>query len=324
MVEPFEPATSGFSNETLLFRARWTEDGRERQGRYVFRSTPQGDPLFPNYDLALQYNVMRCLAGSPVPVPGMVLFEPDARVLGSPFLIMNHVDGVVASGRRPGFHGHGLFFEASPEMRRAMWFEAVDQMAALHQLDYRALGVAPWLGNPAGGQDALQRRIDQLAAWLVWADMGPLPVLEAGLEWVRRHAYASSRLSLLWGDARPGNIIYRDGKAAAVIDWELASIGNGEFDLAYFILADAVTAEINQVPRLSGLPSAEETIAHYESRMGRPVKNYMYASIFEALRFAVMLTLVVRAAPPNLSYGAGFLTENVAVRRLKMLLDSAT
>lgn len=315
-----ETVSSGFTNETYFFRLNWTQNGERRTKELVLRWEPEGQALFPNYDLGLQFHLMRCLRDTAVPVPSVWWLEEDKAVLGRPFYIMERVHGEVASGFRPGFHGHGLFFAASIERRRKMWWNAVDMMIEVHRLDWRSLGVGDYLGRPQTGIEAIANGIAQMEAWLDWAEMGPLPRLREGLRWLKQNRYEPSHYGLCWGDVRPGNMIYCNDEVVAALDWEHALIAPPEFDLAYFILADLITAEINQVPRLPGIPEAAETIAYYELHSGRKTENYHYAEVFQAVRMAVFLVLTVKLSPANLKMPSDFATNNIPTRRIAELL----
>ncbi|WP_322761841.1 phosphotransferase family protein [Frankia sp. Cr2] len=317
---PLVPASSGFSNETYLFDLVGYENPGIPERSYVVRCMPSGAVLLPDYDLRFQYDVMRELGSTTVPVPRPIAYEADDTVLGSPFFIMEKVEGVVASGRYPGFHGHGLFFDATLARREQMWWEAVDVMAALHRLDWQRLELPSSVGSPETVDEAVAAEAAKIGRWLDWADLGPLPVLEEGLEYVTKTSCAAKRLVLCWGDARPGNIIYRDGHVASVLDWELAYLAPPEFDLAYFTLIDGVTAEINQVPRLAGIPEAAATAAHYERVTKHPLEAWDFAQIFQALRLGALLVLAVHMSPPNLNYVDDFLTNNIPTHRLAELL----
>lgn len=321
-LSPFVPATSGFSNVSLFTELTWRDSAGEYSSELVLRAQPGSVGLFPDYDLRLQYDVMAFLHDSPVPVPEVAWFVDDVAVLGAPAYLMHRVHGEVASGFRPGFHGHGLFFEASIAQRRDMWFGAVDAMAALHSVGIDGVELPAGLGPRVGGTEALTRMLDVIESQLDWADMGPLPVLREALGYLRKNLPNSAETVLCWGDARPGNIVYRDGEVISVLDWELAHLGAPEGDLAYFLLVDQVVAELNDVPRLPGLPDADETIAHYESRTSRTVQCLEFHSIMQALRLAALLVLTVRLSPPELTFPASYLTDNVPTRRLAALLGT--
>lgn len=321
-VEQINGAPSGFSNETWLVDLAWREAASDVRRRVVLRRQPQGKAFFSNYDLSRQFKIMRALHAAGIPVPQALAYEGDPTVLGAPFFVMEFVDGRVASGRRPGFHGHGLFFEASVDDRRAMWLGAVDAMARVHALEWREIGVAELLGNPRDTREAVSLQLAEVRGWYSEvAELGPFPTLERGFAWLREHPVEYSSASLLWGDARPGNIIYQGTRVAAVIDWEMAGIGPAEFDLAYFLLADEVTAELNGVPRLPGLPDRTETIAAWERCLGRKVEHFAAAQIFVALRFAVLVALAVRLSPAGLADIRSLVTDNAPTRQLARLLS---
>lgn len=320
-VGPFSPVSSGFSNETVVIDLTYESGSSETTNqRLALRCVPHGTPLFPEYDLTLQYRLQAALADSDLRVPRMQGLETDPAVLGAPFYLMEFIEGSIASGRSPGFHGHGLFFDAPGTQRRAMYFDALDQLVKLHRWPWRTTDAASLFGQPASGAAAIDAEIRKIEHWLDWADMGSLDVLRSGLQWLKAQRIDPQDLVVCWGDARPGNMVYRDGRVAALLDWELAYLAPAEFDLAYFVLVDQVTAEMNGVPRLDHLPGAEETIAYYEHQTGRPVRDYRYAEVFQAVRLAAMLVLTVRASPAHLSLPADYATHNVLTEKLAELL----
>ena len=321
-LSPFTPVSSGFSNVTLFTELRWTDADGDHLTELVLRVQPPEGGLFPNYDLRLQYDVMAALSGTAIPVPEVAWFIDDPEVLGAPCFLMHRVHGEVASGFRPGFHGHGLFFDASLDRRRRMWLGCLDVIASLHTLDATTLSLPDSLIRYSDGRDAVLGMLDVIEGQLQWAGIGP-PVLDEALRYLRAKAPESAEATLCWGDARPGNLIYRDGRVAAALDWELAHICPPEADVAYFLLIDEVVAELNDVPRLPGLPDAAETVAYYESRVGRPVENLEYHRTLQALRLAVMLVLTVRLSPPQLSFPSDYLTNNIPTRRLAELLETS-
>ena len=102
---------------------------------------------------------------------------------------------------------------------------------------------------------------------------------------------------LCWGDARLGNIIFRDSLdgIAAILDWEMAVLGNPVQDLAWFNYLDATFAEGLGMPRLEGLPSYAETIAQWERASGFTAANYDYYLIFAGMRYGLLLSRIMLA-----------------------------
>ncbi|HEX3287120.1 MAG TPA: phosphotransferase family protein [Mycobacterium sp.] len=318
-LSPFVAAASGFSNVTLFTDLAWSDARGEHNRELVLRAQPPQGGLFPDYDLRLQYDVMKCLRHSEIPVPAVAWFIDDLDVFGAPCFLMQRVHGEVASGFRPGFHGHGLFFDASIPSRRQMWFAAIDTMATLHGLDLATLRLPDSMQPTLTAAESVSIVLRRIEHYLDVA-RADVPVLRQALETLKSRVPGDLRTALCWGDARPGNIVYRDDKVVSVLDWELAHIGPPEGDLAYLLLADDVVAELNDVPRLRGLPEASETIARYQDATSRPVQNLDFHSILQALRMASMLVLTVRLSPPELTFPPDYLSNNVPTRRLAGLL----
>src|SRR5947208_423791 len=105
-LSPFTPVSSGFSNVTVFTDLQWTAGDGTHTTELVLRVQPPEGGLFPDYDLRLQYDVMAALAGTEVPAPKVKWFIDDPAVMGAPCFLMHRVHGEVASGFRPGFHGH--------------------------------------------------------------------------------------------------------------------------------------------------------------------------------------------------------------------------
>lgn len=318
-VGPFAAASSGSSNETKLFSVSY-QAVRPVTERLVLRGLPSGRGLFPKYDLNLQVGVMRALRGTRLQVPNVRWQEDDPTVLGTPFMIMDHIEGDTPSDSPPGFHGHGLFFEASRARRESMWWAVLEQMVALHALDWRSLDLPALPGMGQSMAESMSSQLRQLERWLEWAEAADIPVIDRGLQWLRDRPPESSRLSLVWGDARPGNVIYRDDRIVAVLDWELATVGRPEFDLSYFMWQAEVTAEVNGLPRLAGLPDRDATYSMYELMSGRAIEDPRHAEMFTLVRLAIMIALGVRASV-NPNQSRAYLENNVVMRRLGTLLS---
>jgi aminoglycoside phosphotransferase (APT) family kinase protein len=314
--------SAGISNETLIFDATWRADGEIRSEGFVARLTPSGAPVFPEYDLARQHRVLEQLAGSDVPVPAVVGYEPDAGVLGCPFYVMRRVEGEIPS-EIPPYHAFGHCLEIGPLLRGKMWWSGIRTLARIHLLDWASLGLA-FLGVPGAGTDPLDRQLDYYARFLAWArGDAPQPILEAALEWLRQNRFAPRRVALCWGDSRLPNLIFRDQEVAAVLDWEMASLGDPEADLAWWLFLDWSSSTGYGIPRLEGLPGREETVARYEALTGQRVEHLDWHEVFAALRYGVITVRVVRsmleAGLPVAS--AEMETNNVCTQRLATLLE---
>jgi aminoglycoside phosphotransferase (APT) family kinase protein len=288
------PTASGFSNDTLLCDLAWREGGRELGESLVVRVQPTGFQVFPEYDLALQVRAMRLLAGTNVPVPRVLWFEPEDRsVLGAPFYVMARVAGRVPTDQPP-YHTGGWMTEASPAEREAIWWGGIDSIAKIHRLDWQALGFG-FLEKPELGATGLERQLAYYRRYLAWGARGePQPTIEAALAWLERNAPSDEPTCLSWGDARIGNIIFDGVRPAAVIDWEMVTLGSPEADLAWAIFLDRHHSEGVETPRLAGFPSVEASVARYESQTGHRVKHLHYYQVFAGFRFAVIFLRIAQ------------------------------
>lgn len=291
------PEGTGMSNVTLLFDIHWTENDQPRTKSCVARLQPQiARPVFPDYDLSLQYRAMEAVGKhSDVPVPELLGLETDTDLLGVQFYVMGHTSGRIPSDMPPYNMDGWMMHETSEAQRAGMWNAAVDTMARFHRLDYRQLGFAdlePSDGTPLAAQ---------LAYWQGyhnWALEGEEHLIcQRALDWLSANQPGSEPTVLCWGDARIGNVIFRpdlDG-VAAVLDWEMAVLGNPVQDLAWFNYIDSTFAEGLGFPRLAGLPSYGDTVARWESASGLKADNYDYYLVFAGMRYGLILSRIMLA-----------------------------
>lgn len=311
-------ASSGLSAETLLFTLNY-RDPEQRSERLVLRSGPKHRGIFPDYDLGLQAGVMRALETTDLPTPVVRWFEPSAEVTGAPFIVMNFIAGEVPSDNAPGFHGQGLYANASEAQRKAMWSEGLRKVAELHALDWRALDLPALPGAAADPKASMASQGRLLEDWIRWGEMDHLKPIQDGMKWLRDTPPPETRLSLLWGDARPGNILHQEGRPAGMLDWEIASVGPPGLDLFYWWWSSELLAEVNQLPRLPGLPDHDETVRIYEQHAGKPLDGREYTETFAVLRLAIMGVLGVRAAV-SAEYSEDYILNNGAMRTLAAIM----
>lgn len=278
----------GLSTETFLFDLQ--SDGPDSPTtlkQLVFRRPPAVS-LFPDYDLLRQVLVMNRLQNSPIIVPAVYWLDRDDRQLGTPYVVMEQLPTVGSPSDFPSYHAGGLYFDATPEQRAAMWWGCVQAIADVHALDWRGLGLARLL-MPERGAHPLEQAVNYYSDMLLWASAGnPRPELFAATEWLRDNLYEPEHLVLCWGDSRLSSILYGPQfEVVAVLDWELAYIGDHEADLAWLLFSDWACSEYQGLPRLDGTPSREETIARYEQLSGKPVTNLRYNEVLAAVEMAL-------------------------------------
>jgi aminoglycoside phosphotransferase (APT) family kinase protein len=274
--------TNGMSSETVLLGISSLEDGVRVTREYVARVAPAAAdlPVFPEYRLTDQYDAMR-LAGelAGVPVPPVGLNEPTGEVLGTPFFLMERLDGAVPPDVLPYPFGDNWLFDASPEQQARLQRGSVEVLARLHAIPDASTTFA-FLDPAVTGHDGatpLARNLAKTRAWYQYALDAPegsprSPLIERGLAWLEANLPAEEGDAVLvWGDARIGNMMFREFAPVAVLDWEMATLGPRELDLAWMVFAHQVFQEIATMLGLPGMPdflSADDVVATYEEISG--------------------------------------------------------
>jgi aminoglycoside phosphotransferase (APT) family kinase protein len=311
------PSATGFSSDTLMFDAEWTAGGPQR-ARLVARLQPTGFTVFPTYDIAMQYRVMKALGDTDVPVPRMRWLEEDPGILGVPFLVMDRVDGRVPTDNPP-YHTAGWIPELAPEERTALWWSGLDAMARVHRLDWKTLGPAAgvismdrsrWslrgskpdrplevdrLAEMEGDASPLAQQLGEYDAYVNWGmDRRRHPLIERAQRWLRARQPADEPVGLCWGDARLGNQIFDGTRCVAVLDWEMVRLGDAVQDLAWWVALDRCFSEGLSVERLPGLPDRHATIARWEAMVGRPARHFEYYEVLALYKFAAIMSRVIQ------------------------------
>jgi len=290
------PEETGFSSDTLMFDlVVGRASGETERTPVVVRLEPATPfPIFPEYDLGLQFHMMRTLEDEAVPVPHMIAIELDRTPLGAPFYVMERLDGQIPTDTPP-YHTTGWIVDLTAGDRAALWFSALDAMTEVHKLDVEDPRF-DFLARPAEGQTATQA---QLAYWDHYLDWGmeraAYPLLDRALDWLKANQPDQELTGLCWGDSRISNQIFEAGgtRCIAVIDWEMAFRGNPEADLAWFINLDRCFTEGLGIERLAGMPDRDTTIARWEERVGRRVEHYDFYEVFALFRFSAIMARVM-------------------------------
>jgi len=314
------PEGVGHSNETILVDAL---TGKNEPLSLVVRIEAALPAVFPRYDLGLQCACMRGVAEhSDVPVPHVRWLESAKSVFGRPFYVMDRIDGLVPTDRLP-YTLSGWLFDATPEQQRVLFDASIDAMAALHAIDWRKADLEV-LDRPEHGPVGLTQQLGWWMSFSKWVCAGrPQPTLDGASSWLRDHVPVPSGPTVLsWGDARISNIMYRDFRPVAVLDWEMAMLGPGEIDLAFFLFFQRFFSQGLGVPDLPGFPSRDEAIARYERRAGRKLDDLFFYEAFAAWRNAVVMLRIadLYEARGMLSPGSGAGQNNIASRMLADLL----
>lgn len=291
--------STGMSSETIILTARWEEDGKPVEQKLVARVAPtaQDVPVFPTYRLDHQFEVIRQVGElTDVPVPRVRWIENTGDVLGAPFFLMDYVDGVVPPDVMPYTFGGNWFSDASAEKQRHLQDASVGILTKLHSIP-NAQQTFGFLTEGLAGDTALRKHFGWVRAWYDFAvpGIGRSPLVERSFEWLQDNwptAADAGEPVLLWGDARVGNVLYRDFEPVAVLDWEMVTLGPRELDVAWMIYAHKVFEELAGLATLPGLPDVlreDDVRATYQQRTGVELGDlrwfYAYAGVMWACVF---------------------------------------
>lgn len=295
------PSGNGISSEIILFDAKWQSCEGNHLEKFAIRVATTENPFFPGADFQAEFRMGSVLSATKVvPVPRTYWFETDTTILGAPFYVMEQLQGRAAPDNPP-YNIGGWLTEVGPEKRAAIWWEGIGAMARLHQLDWEAAGLG-FMRKAADPQAELQWELDYYTSFFDWACEGRrLDVFDRANQWLRANLPQVGRLHFCWGDARMGNILFHHEKCNGVLDWEMASLGDPEKDLAYWLFFDRYNREGLGAPVRQGWPSHAETIAVYERILGRPLQHLRFYEIFAMYRMAVCLTRLIFLSKKNLN-----------------------
>jgi aminoglycoside phosphotransferase (APT) family kinase protein len=310
---------NGLSSETVLLDVTSTEGGVRGTKAYVLRVAPRPEdiPVFATYDLQAQYDAMR-LAGSlsAVPVPEVGLAEMSGSVLGTPFFLMERVEGVVPPDVMPYNFGDSWLFAASPAERAALQRRSVEVLAGLHGIPDAASRFGFLDPAVAGhsGETLVARNLAKTRAWYAFASTaeewgGRSPLVERGLAWLEANLPGTglsedgSEPVLCWGDARIGNIIYRDFSPVAVLDWEMVSLGPREMDVTWMVFAHRIFEDLAAMLGMPGMPdflTVDEVRETYAAASGVELGDLTWHEVHAAVMWGV---IYLRIAARQIHFG---------------------
>ncbi|MET0282570.1 MAG: phosphotransferase family protein [Steroidobacteraceae bacterium] len=282
------PLSGGQSNPTFVVDTA----GR----RMVLRKKPAGTLLASAHAIDREYRVMGALRGTGVPVPGMLAYCGDANILGTPFYLMEFVDGrVLVDQSLPGME---------PGERAQTYEEMCRVLAALHQVDWRSVGLESF--GKAGNY--FQR---QVARWSRQCEGSKLPLplaMRRLMEWLPDHIPDRDETTLLHGDYRLDNLVFHasEPRVIGVLDWELSTLGDPLADLSYQCMAWHIPAALWRGVagvdlRALGIPTEADYLHRYAEATGREIPaDWNFYLAFNLFRMAAILHGIAdRAAAGN-------------------------
>jgi aminoglycoside phosphotransferase (APT) family kinase protein len=283
------PRATGFSCETVLFDVEWrAADGTPSRSALAARVEPSGYSLYLRHDLERQWRIIEGVgkAGT-VPVPQIVGHcEDPGRYLDRPFFVMARIDGANCADAPP-YSVRGWLKDAGDERQWRVVERALEVLARVHAIDPGTLPT-PFLARdiPAG----LAGQVAELGRYLEWvADGRSLAEFSGAYDWLRSSVPVADDETFCWGDARLGNMLFRDDHPVAVLDWEMACLAPPESDVAWWLVFDRIHTTGRGMDRLAGFPPEPEQIVLYEKFSGRTLGDLHWYQVWAALRAAALL-----------------------------------
>lgn len=275
-VEQFK---GGQSNPTYKLSA----DGKS----YVLRRKPPGKLLASAHAVDREYTVITALAQTDVPVAKTYCLCEDETVIGTAFYIMEHVEGrILWDPALPGY---------LPEVRRAMFEEMNRVIAALHKVDYAAIGLADY-GKPG---NYFARQIGRWTKQYRASETERIDAMDRLIAWLPEHIPPGDETTIVHGDYRLDNMIFHptEPRVLAVLDWELSTLGHPLADFAYHCMTWHIPAGVfrglgGAKLKDLGIPDESEYVRMYCERTGRDTidpNHWDFYMAYNLFRLAAIL-----------------------------------
>ncbi|GAA1195256.1 phosphotransferase family protein [Mycolicibacterium alvei] len=276
---------AGYSGKTAFFTASWTDPQHQHHSKdLVLRLQAKDHQLFTTPDAPRQAEVMRRLGRHGIAVPQIVGVETDVSLLDAPFYVMRRVSGRTPSDV-PSWHKRGWTAELSATERERLCDNGLRELVAVHQIDDPA-DLAFLRADGPDGATALQRYLTTLQNWYEWCrddlKVGADPLGRA-LQVILDQAPSTSAETVVWGDARVGNMSFADDlSVAALFDWETASTGPADIDLGWWLMFETFLCESLGFTRPPGVPTDDEFVCRYREFGGTLTGDIVYYQLVAA------------------------------------------
>ena len=259
------PIGEGHSNVTYLI---------ERGANEIVLRRPPRPPLPPSaHDVLREARLLSALAPTPARVPEVLAVCDDPEVIGSPFYVMERIEGEVIVASVPGELD-------TPAERRRIGEQLIDALVEIHGVDWRAAGLESF-GKPTG---YLERQLRRFGGLWELNKTREISAVESVGRWLGENLPESGPATIVHGDFRLGNTMFAaaaPAHLAAVLDWEMATIGNPLADIGYLCMMwseagdpiGGLREHLGKVTRSEGFPTRAELIERYEAGSGRSMSD---------------------------------------------------
>ncbi len=276
-------------------------------GKFVLRKQPPGKLLPSAHAVDREYRVQAALKGSPVPVVQMRLFCDDPTIIGTPFYLMDFIPGRIFM--KPDLP------DLDNLQRKAAYHAFAETLAALHDVDFRALG----LGDYGRTEGYAARQLKRWSEQYVASKTGEIEAMDRLIAWLKANLPVEDEAAITHGDYRIGNIMFEVDAPhiIAVLDWELSTLGHPLADLGYVCMTYRIASHMTLLSGLRGLdlpalgiPTEEELVAAYCNRAGRD--SVPDLTFFIALSFFRYASIAQGVYARSLQGNAANLNANLA------------
>ena len=266
-IQRIEQFRGGQSNPTYLLHTN--------EQAVVLRKKPPGKLLPSAHMIEREYRIYEALADTDVPVPKIHLLCEDPSIIGTPFFVMEFIDGVV--------YENPNLPDMAPERRRVVYLEMVRAMAALHCVEYSECGLSDF-GKPG---NYFVRQTGRWTKQYLAAQTEEISSMTKLIDWLPENMPSDDLTTIVHGDFQLYNMLYSttDNQCLALLDWELSTLGNPLADLAYNCMKYHDGSVIAERP--VGIPSEQEVVEEYCRLTGRAdLTNWDFCLAFSFFRLA--------------------------------------
>jgi len=256
---------------------------------YVLRRAPAHASSTTAHDMLREFRILDAIKDAGVPVPRPIAADGDPAIAGTPFYVMSRVEGVPVRGSIPPA------WVNSPDTQHRAFEELIDALVAIHAVDWEAVGLAG-IGNPSG---YLERQVGRWLAQLSSYGSRPLDGVAPLAAWLEQHRPPERPLALVHGDYKLDNVLFAPSappELLAVVDWEMATIGDPLVDLAWAMIfhpGPGATMALGMAGpetfAAESLPPADALIDRYATRSGRDLGDLGWYHVFARWKLAIVL-----------------------------------
>lgn len=279
----FHQPSAGWSDESFIITVRWNANGRSHEKGFAIRKQNKGGLMSEGKNFHQQFKFLdRLSRNCDLPVPTVHWYEGDDSVLGSPFFIMDRIQG--ESYVPWSKEGQEFFERAHAEEHIPLQF--TQYLAKLHLHDYKQSGFPEDFEEPVGKYGYIERKLKELEGMYLQYQISPDPIMTDALEWLKSNKPAAQRYSIIHNDYRTGNLLYKRNEITGILDWEAAEIGDPMADVAY------VCAKSNRMNSslMCYLLEKQMFIKTYSELTGLKVEENVlhYYEVFHQVRFVLI------------------------------------